>query len=388
MTDPPRQHHLGTRFLVNLACVVVVVAGMKAAQSILIPFMVSVFLAILGLPPLVWLQRKRVPTSLAVIIVILVMVGFLALVGTLVGNSIDSFVSAVPRYQAKLSAYAENLDPSIQRFFGREEVVLMADDVTTAVLSSKTQGPATGASTSFNVFDYLNAGAVMQLVGGTLKGLAGVLSNTLLVILTMVFILLEAAGFAPKIRAALGRPEADLSRFSRVTWEVQRYLAIKTLTSLVTGVLVGVWCAVLQVDFPLLWGLVAFLLNFVPTLGSIIAAIPPVLLALVQAGRIGPALMVAVGYVIVNIVIGNIIEPNMMGRQLGLSTLVVFLSLVFWGWVWGPVGMLLSVPLTMILKILLENTEEFRWVAILLGSSGAAARELRSQASAPPTNPD
>ena len=124
----------------------------------------------------------------------------------------------------------------------------------------------------------------------------------------------------------------------------------------------------LGLGFPLLWGLVAFIFNYIPNLGSILAAIPPVLLALVQFGP-ARAAVVAVGYLVINIGLANFLEPYLMGRRLGLSTLVVFLSLVFWGWVWGPVGMLLSVPLTVIVKIALENTKDFRWVAIMLGAN-------------------
>ena len=143
-------------------------------------------------------------------------------------------------------------------------------------------------------------------------------------------------------------------------------MAIKTLTSLATGIFVGIWLAILGIDYPVLWGLVAFLLNYVPNIGSIIAAIPAVLLSFIQIDMFH-ALFAALGYVIVNIVIGSVIEPRVMGRGMGLSTLVVFLSLVFWGWVLGPVGMLLSVPLTMILKIALEHNEDTRWIAVLLG---------------------
>jgi predicted PurR-regulated permease PerM len=180
----------------------------------------------------------------------------------------------------------------------------------------------------------------------------------------MTFILLEAAGFPAKLEAALGG-NGGLGKFTKVQSEVQRYLGIKAVISLATGILVGCWLWGLDVDFPLVWALLAFLMNFIPTLGSLLAGVPAVLLALVQHGP-GRALAVVVGYLVINLILGTIIEPHLMGRRFGLSTLVVFLSLVFWGWVWGPVGMLLSVPLTMLLKILMENSEEFRWIAMLL----------------------
>ena len=163
------------------------------------------------------------------------------------------------------------------------------------------------------------------------------------------------------------KPEQSLKRFQAISSSINRYMVIKTITSLSTGIVIGIWLWFLGVDYALLWALLAFLLNFVPNIGSIIAAIPAVLLALVQFG-VGKALMTALGYVAVNVIIGSLIEPRFMGRGLGLSTLVVFLSLVFWGWVLGPVGMLLSVPLTMILKIALESNDDTLWIAVILGA--------------------
>jgi AI-2 transport protein TqsA len=141
------------------------------------------------------------------------------------------------------------------------------------------------------------------------------------------------------------------------------------LMSLTTGLLIGVLAWFAGLDFPILLGLIGFVLNYIPTVGSIVAAIPALLLSLVQFGSLGNFILVMVGYGAINTVFGNILEPNLMGRRLGLSTLVVILSLLFWAWLWGPVGALLAVPLTMVVKIMLENTEDLRWVAILLDKS-------------------
>ena len=148
------------------------------------------------------------------------------------------------------------------------------------------------------------------------------------------------------------------------------------MTSLVTGVLVTVLLKMLGVNFAIMWGLVAVLLNFIPTIGSIIAAVPAVLLALVQLGLMSAA-WVAGGYLIINVLIGNILEPKIMGSGIGLSALVIFVSMAFWGWVLGPVGMLLSIPLTMTCKIALAGNPETRWLALLLGSNRDAAMELK-----------
>jgi predicted PurR-regulated permease PerM len=211
-----------------------------------------------------------------------------------------------------------------------------------------------------------------------LRNLAAVLSNLFLILLTMIFMLIEAASVPVKVKAAIGTGRLDVDKMHHAVIQVQRYLGLKTLTSLATGLLIGFWTAVLGLDFAVVWGLLAFLLNYIPNIGSIVAAIPAVLLGLVQGG-IGFALLVAVGYVVVNVGIGNFTEPWLMGRTLGLSTLVVFLSLVFWGWMWGSVGMLLSVPLTMIIKILLENTDDLRWMAVMLDSRRGAEKRLAAE---------
>jgi predicted PurR-regulated permease PerM len=183
----------------------------------------------------------------------------------------------------------------------------------------------------------------------------------------VIFILLEASSFPIKLRAVLGNPNQDFSQFTRFVGDIERYIVIKTLISLATGILIGIWLFILGVDFPILWGFLAFLLNFVPNVGSTVAAIPAVLLALIQLG-IGSAVLATAGYMAVNFILDNVIETKLMGQKLGLSTLVVFLSLIFWGSILGPVGMVLCIPLTMTLKFACENNKGTQWIAVLLGS--------------------
>ena len=206
-----------------------------------------------------------------------------------------------------------------------------------------------------------------------MSAVATAVSNVLVVVLILTFILLEAGAFPRKLRVAFGGVNAE-RRFGSMMHDLRRYLGIKTAISLATGGLVAAWLALLGVDFALLWGFVAFGLNFIPNLGSILAAIPTTLLTMLQLGFFY-ALLVAIGYLVVNLVLGNLVEPLLLGRRLGLAPLFVLLSLVFWGWVWGPVGMLLSVPLTMVVKILLENTEDLQWVAVLMGDEASALRQ-------------
>ncbi|MCP3980690.1 MAG: AI-2E family transporter [bacterium] len=324
-----------------MASVVVVVAGIKAAAALILPLLVSIFLAMITLPLLNWLVSRSVPKWLAVLVTVLAALGVLVGVAMVIGGSIKDFTEAAPKYRARLT----EISSDVLAWMSARGIEVPPDIAT----------------------DLLNPAKAVDLVTGTLRRVAAVLSNLLLVLLTIVFILFEAAGFPAKLEAAFGKRESS-ERFEKIKTEVQRYLGFKTLISLTTGTIVGVAMAIIGVDFAVLWGALAFLLNYIPNLGSILAAVPPVVVAALQLGP-GHALAVALVFIMVNVSLGNLLEPYFMGRRLGLSTLVVFSSLVFWGWVWGPVGMLLSVPLTMILKIMLENTEDLRWIAVLLDAS-------------------
>ncbi len=335
----------GLPLLLAVASFVVIVAGMRAAEAILVPFLLSVFLAVISAPPLFWLERKGFPKSLAMLTVVAGIVCILLLMGAIIGSSVDAFTQKLPEYQSHLGATTDAVLTWLH-----EKGIRISDP---------------------EVAKYLDPGAILRLVANTLNGLGGVLGNTFLIFLTVVFILFEASSFPVKLRAILGSQDASLGDFAKFTENVRRYLAIKTWTSFATGIAVAVWLKLLGVDFAILWGLLAFLLNYIPNIGSIIAAVPAVLLALLQLG-VGAAVWSASGYLVINVIIGTVIEPRFMGRHLGLSTLVVFVSLVFWGWVLGPVGMFLSVPLTMTLKLAMENEQRTRWIAILLGSEAAA----------------
>ncbi|WP_428269598.1 AI-2E family transporter [Haliangium sp.] len=326
--------------MMALAAFVVVVAGFKAAAELILPVLMALFLALLSVPPMRRLERFGVPSALAILIVVTVATLAVLLVSVVIGRSVTQFQAELPTYQERLN---EMFAGAMAWLEGRG----MQVDVDKLVRR-------------------IDTGSIMRMVGNTASGLLAAMSNVLLVVITMVFMLIETQGMARKLRAAMGDPDADLSSFTAAADRVQKYLAIKAWVSLATGTLVTILCMVAGVDFPLLWGLIAFLFNFVPNIGSIIAAVPVILLTLVQHGFVR-ATIVAAGFVVINMVIGNGIEPRLMGRRLGLSTLVVFLSMLFWGWVWGPLGMLLSVPLTVIVKILFEQSNDFRWLAVLLG---------------------
>lgn len=344
-----------TSAVVSLAAVIVVIYGMQMAKVLLVPFLIAAFLALITAKPMLWLQSKRVPSFIAALLIVTTIMLILALVGTILGTSIADFTAALPGYQARLDVLVDGAVNFVIQNFNTDESV---------------EG----------LGDMIDPGWAMGLVATLLNGLRDVLTNMFLIIFTTIFILLETSSIGTKVEVAFGRSTETLQRARGFLQNLGRYLGIKTLVSMATGLCAGILTWSIGLDFPLLWAMLAFLLNYVPTIGSIIAAVPAVLLALVQPD-LGPgaAVSTAIGFAAINVAFGNLIEPRLMGYGVGISPLVVFVGLIFWGWVFGPVGMLLSVPLTMTLKLALESDERTRWIAILIGSERDAQYALKHQ---------
>lgn len=321
------------------ACFVVVVAGLRTAQAICVPFLVALFVTMLSRPLMRGLLRRRAPVGLAVATTLLVVAAVLATLGSVLSLSLSRVTVRLPQYQERFQ-----------------------EETRDALSWLEAQGLDTRNLLAPEAVDLE---PLLNLATGTFLGVANVVTGMVLMLLMTTFLLLESGGFEEKLRRVLGERGELLERYSRISEEVQRYLWIKTLISLATGFCIGGWVAVIGLDFPLLWGFIAFLLNYIPNIGSILASIPAFGLAIVQLGPSG-AFLVLLGYVLTNILWGSLVEPQVLGRRLRLSPLAVFLSLVFWGWVWGPLGMLLSVPITMVLKIAMENSEGLSEVAGLL----------------------
>ncbi len=333
-----------SRALIVAAAVIVIIAGMKQAAPLLVPFLLSVFIAVICFPLMSRLQQNGLPKGISLTLVILLVMSIGVGLTLLIGSSLTDFTRMMPEYQQKISAE-----------WGY--VLQWLDNH--------------GVSVTDAIKDMIDPAAAVGLVSSILKGFGNVLTNSFLIILTVVFILAEAACVTQKFFTLYGfessAEDSDEKVFVQVFVEkLRNYMSLKTIISMITGIIIGTSLWIIGVDYPVLWGVLAFMLNFVPNIGSIIAAVPAVLLAIVQLG-FTPALLVAALYVTVNVVIGSIVEPKYMGKGLGLSTLVVFVSLVFWGWVLGPVGMLLSVPLTITVKLALDSEPETQWLGHLLG---------------------
>ncbi|WP_413453629.1 AI-2E family transporter [Erwinia persicina] len=340
MTPLP-QEKIGQNILLKLATLVVILGGIKLSAEIMVPFLMALFFAIVLNPLVTWLMRRGIRRGLAISLVVLVVLIGLALIIAMIAGSLQEFSEVYPQLQAQ----AEQKLAIIQHFAARFHIMISPESLA----------------------QRLDPNAVMDVATTMLGQFSGAMTQIVLVMMTVIFMLFEVHHLPYKLRYALVNPQIRIAGLHRALKGVTHYLALKTLISLATGILVWLALMALGVKFALLWGLVAFVLNFVPNIGPVIAGIPPVLQALLlntplEAGLVGTL------FIAIHMLLGNLLEPRVMGRGLGLSSLVVFLSLIFWGWLLGPVGMLLSVPLTSVCKILMETTPGGSKLAILLGN--------------------
>ena len=328
----------------------IIIAGVKAAGSLLVPVLLSIFIATIAVPFQLWLTHRGVPSPIAIFIVIFLFLLIEVGLGALLGTSVSDFSENLPYYQERLNA-----------IYG--EILRLGGEIG---LSQKDLAPIRNIDPS----------KIMTFAATTLTSLGKLITNTFFIVLTLIFILLEAGGMAYKIRVLSLLGFKNTENFRRIVEGMNSFFAIKAFTSFLTGLFVGLGLWIQGVDFPVLWGVIAFALNFIPTIGSIIAAVPAMLLVLVQLGFMS-AVVTAVIYMVVNIAVGNVLEPRIMGSGVGLSPLVIYMSMAFWGWVLGPVGMLLSVPITMSFKIALDKHPQTRWISVMLGTNSEACAVLK-----------
>lgn len=344
------------RIILAAACMVILIAGLKLAQSFFIPILLAAFIATVSFPITNWLRRHRVPRFFAVLITVLVdfafLLGIVLIASSMVGD-LETKYAQKYRFiiEDRIKETSETAVAVLERF-NVEDAEQKVQEYGTSKLQEQ-------LSDTFSFTKVLDLGTDVAWKVFSFMG------TTFIVLILTVFMLSEARMFARRINAILDARGPNLQRIMDASSDVQRYLAIKTVISLVTGLLAGFLCWAAKIDFFLLWGILAFAMNFIPVIGSIIAGIAPLVLAFLVGGP-ASALVIGIGYVSINIFLGNFLEPMLMGRRFGLSTLVVLISVLFWGYIWGPIGMLLAVPLTMVIKVMLDNSDDLRWLAVAI----------------------
>jgi AI-2 transport protein TqsA len=352
----------GSQVVLTLASLFIVLAGMKIAANLLLPVVYAFFLAVLSYPMVRFLRRKRWPTPLALGLTMFMNLAVLAGLITLAVRLCISFYGDLPRYVKGLAAKIGEMAMWLEQ-----------------------QGLA-GAKAETdrffdwnNMIDWITRGNVMSSLGAMLGSTFGVLGTVfaglVIILLLMMFILMEAQGTRRRLLAVKLSGGPDFTGLLRSADDIQKYLGVKTLISALTGVLAGVLCWFFDLQYPLLWAILAFVFNFVPAVGSTAASLPAIAEAFVQHGP-AHAAVVAIGYGGINFCLDNFVQPHLLGNRFGISPLVVILSVIFWGWLLGPLGMFLAVPLTMVIKVILDNSEEFRWLSVAMAKKKVRRGEV------------
>ena len=328
-----------SRVLILAACFVVVAFGMREAASVITPILIALVLAILFVPIQRGLQKRGVPGWISLFLVMLIVLAVVVILISITVVSVTSFINRIPDYSNQLQSLVNSL------IVLAEDLPINIDNMINPEMFDVTQ--------------------IMNLAGNLMGGLLDAFSNWFIVILLVAFMLADFARLPGKVEKMLLK-EKQIQDIAELLIAIRRYVSITTQTGILTGVLNTLLLVIMGVDFAVLWGLLGFLMNYIPNLGIIISIIPPALLALLEFGW-SQMLIVIIGYIIINTFIENILKPRVLGEDLNISPLFVLLSLVAWGYVLGPAGTILAVPLTLIAtKLILENSEETRWMAILM----------------------
>jgi predicted PurR-regulated permease PerM len=321
-------------------------------QAILIPLVVAIFLFQIFTPLMTALRARRVPPSLAIVLVLIVVSAVLLLSSWILYSTLSSFSDSLPHYQQRLT---EGLDHASARL---------------VATIPRLRGPIT----RFRWEEALELSSITSMAAAGLGSFLVFFSDLVLILLFLVFLLLGSESFPLKLGRALNSRHAErlAEVMHNIEEQVRRYLLTKTLINLGNGTVVAILFASFGVDFPLLWGFLTFLAHYIPQIGGVLSVGLPTVFLLLQFDSVGWALFVAALNLAVQFIIGNVVEPEVMGERLDLSPMLVLLSLIFWGWLWGPWGMVLAVPITATLRIVCENVGPLHPIAVLMSASAEA----------------
>ena len=326
---------------------------LRELQTVLLPFVIAVFLSLIFKPVVLVLTRRRVPMAVALVVVVALIAGLLFGVSMIITASVESFIATLPRYQSRLDGLITSLAGTAEALI--TQLGYRTDDL--------------------RITDALSASSITSVVSASLGTILGLVSDAFMVLLFMIFILAGSGQLSRKIEGAFQDEHARsmASIIAKIDQKVRQYLVTKTLVSVGTGGLSALILWIIGVDFPLLWGFITFLFNYIPNFGSLLATLFPVILALVQFDTPTPALVALVLLVVMQNLMGNILEPRLMAFSLNLSPVLVLVSLIFWGWLWGVVGMILAVPIMSMIKIVFEHIDALKPVAALMSSGDVRA---------------
>src|SRR6056297_691730 len=340
--------------LLGVITVIMLGAVLKMAASILLPLIIAIFLSFIIAPLVNMLDKMLIPRVLALILTLLVLFGVMFLVYLFLQTSVNSFIKEYPKYADRYTEISSQI----------EAMVLQRFDI------------------SFNFSTDINwQGALRDYLVRLSGSLINFFSSLVMIIIFLIFLLLEKPLFKIKLARAFDEETGrQIGRIiEHINQQVGRYINLKFFISLATGLIVWFFLLVIGVDFPLVWGVLAFLLNFIPSIGSFILIVITITMGVVQFyPNMGKIAAVAIAMIATQVTIGNFLDPRLQGRRLNISPLLILFSLIFWGWIWGVVGMFLSVPITVVIQITCENIPALRPLAILMESGHVQAAKSPS----------
>jgi AI-2 transport protein TqsA len=320
-------------------CLVIIIAGLKMSSEIIILLFLSIFISSIISTLLKYLQKKSIPKFLAYMLILSIFTISTLLLAYVINISLNDFLKNLPQYEVKFKELVLNGVHLVEEY----GYTIDKEKITQA----------------------LSIGSFVGLTTNILGKIGTFLSKFLLVIIGVAFILAELKSFQTKLKVIFRNNAKKLEHFNLFSNNIQKYFLVKSFTSFLTGFIITIMLTFFNVDYPILWGVIAALFNFVPVVGSIIAAVPAVLLSFMNVD-LNITILLIVFYMAINISISNILEPKLMGKELGLSPLIIFFSLILWGWILGIVGMFLAVPITMTLKIAFDSNSSTHWIGILM----------------------
>ena len=358
--------------------IVVLFGVLKELQLIVVPLVIAYFLMFVFEPLNVFLIKKKIPQGITTAIDILIIIAFFWGLSTFIIDSFSQLGDELPLYQDKLN----NIVRSAANSFGIEDPFFTNFDIEQIFSELDYGGIASGLfSSTISIF---SAGFFVLFffifVTSSHKHIISAVKNRYIKSQSNITlksikkeIPSEDEDHPTKLELVRAEREKRVEKtFRDITHQIQRYIATKFLISLLTGTIVGIILWIFNIDFTIVWAVLAFFLNFIPTIGSIIAIILPSVMALIQYESIGYMVLVAGIITLVQNIIGNVLEPKIMGDKLGLNPLVILLSLLLWGYIWGIAGMFLSVPLTAVIKIIISNSNSYnlQFFSDLMGATG------------------
>ncbi len=330
MTDQPQSRYIATTL--TIITIIITITWLRHAQDIVVPFLVAVFIATIASSPVDWLASKKIPRSLAVLLVFLAFTVFLLMISLLLGLSLEQFAEQLPTYKAQLKEFFQ----SGINWFASYGINLSKSGLMKAV----------------------EPGQVMQFAQGLISSIGNLFGKAVIILFTALLMLIGGKNLLKEVARMSGsRGTSVFQTLSKAVQTTREYMAIKALMSFLMALCIGIGLAFIGLEYAVLWGVLVFLLNFIPSIGFVIAAVLAILFSLIQLSTT-KTIIIIVLYFGVNAIFDFFVQPKFVGAKMGMSMLTIFLSLIFWGWVLGPIGMILSVPLTMMFKYAISGDKE------------------------------